>query len=242
MRAEVEDLLQRAGIEGRHVQRGERRLGRAGQRRALAARVVADECERAAARVGARVVGMAQRVHRAVEAGVLAVPDAEHAVVARARQVAGQLRAVDRGRRELLVQSRHEADLGVGEPAELLVEAAEGRPLVAGDERADVQAGGAVGAALVEQHAHERLDPGQEDRALLADILVLEGHLLQLHGDSASPNPLRVRLRRTRVALHPWSPLLTGIGQRTLPLSGTRKAGSGRMSARALSCSQVRSS
>ena len=48
MQAEVEDLLQGARVEGRHVQRGEGRLGRAGQRGALAAGVVADEGERSA--------------------------------------------------------------------------------------------------------------------------------------------------------------------------------------------------
>ena len=81
VQAEVEDLLQRAGVERRHVQRGERRLAGARQRRALAARVVADERERAAVGVRAREVRVAQRVHRAVEARVLAVPDADHAVV-----------------------------------------------------------------------------------------------------------------------------------------------------------------
>ena len=44
------------------------------------------EREHAAARIGADEVAVADRVGGAVEAGRLAVPDAEHAVVARARQ------------------------------------------------------------------------------------------------------------------------------------------------------------
>ena len=67
------------------------------------------------------------------------------------------------------------ADLGAA--LELLVEAAERRALVAGDERAGLQAARAVGAVLVEQHAHEGLDAGEEDPALLEQVLVVEGDL-----------------------------------------------------------------
>src|SRR5439155_23910233 len=91
-------------------------------------------------------VCVAQRVHRAVEAGVLAVPDAEHAVLARSRQVAGQLRAVDRGGGELLVEPGDEVDAvlaaQLAEAHDLLVEAAEPRALAAGGE-----GGGLQGAA-----------------------------------------------------------------------------------------------
>jgi hypothetical protein len=178
VQAEVEDLLEVAGVERREVQGGQRGLGAAGQRRALAARVVADEGERAAGGGGAGEVRVAQRVHRAVQARVLAVPDAEHAVAVGLRQVVGELRAVDGGRGELLVEAGRELDAVLGgevaQAHDLLVEAAERRALVAGDERRGVQAGALVGPVLVEQHAHDRLDAREEDRAALEDVLVLE--------------------------------------------------------------------
>ena len=60
---------------------------------------------------------------------------------------------------------------------ELLVEAAERGALVAGDHRPGGQAAAAVGAVLVEHQAHERLDAGEEDPALLEDVLVVEADL-----------------------------------------------------------------
>ena len=62
----------------------------------------------------------------------------------------------------------------VAEAHDLLVEPAERRALVAGDEGGGVQAGADVGAVLVEQDADERLDAREEDRPLLEDVLVLE--------------------------------------------------------------------
>src|SRR5438477_9384898 len=139
MQAEVEDLLQRAGEHGRDLQRGERRLAGARQRRGLAARVVADEREHAAGGGGAGEVRVADRVHRAIEPRVLAVPDADHAVVLRVGQPHRELRPVDGGRGELLVEAGDEVqEVLSGDAAQahdLLVQAAEGRALVAGGER-----------------------------------------------------------------------------------------------------------
>ena len=106
---------------------------------------------------------MAQRVGRAVDAGRLAVPHGQHAVEARAGQVAGELAAPGGGRAELLVEAGTGDDVVAARTAsrwrcELLVEAAERRALVAGDERAGVQAAARVGAVLVEREPDERLD------------------------------------------------------------------------------------
>ncbi len=67
------------------------------------------------------------------------------------------------------------ADLGAA--LELLVEAAERRALVAGHERARQQSARPVGPVLVEQHADEALDAGEEDAAVLEQVLVVEGDL-----------------------------------------------------------------
>jgi hypothetical protein len=194
------------------VQRGERRLGGARERRRLAARVVADERERPALGVRAGEVRVTERVHRTVEPRVLAVPDPHDAVVLRRGQVLHELRAVDGGRGELLVEAGGELDRVLGaEPAEphhFLVEAAERRALVAGDEGRGVEAGADVGAVLVEQHAHERLDAAEEDRALLEDVLVLQrglgaaeldGTRVRARCDGRAGRPCRFGRRRHEV-------------------------------------------
>ena len=79
--AVVEDLLHAGRIEhGDHVV-DEGELGLVGAGRAFAGVVVAHQGEHAAVLGGAGVVGVAEHVAGAVEAGALAVPHAEHAVV-----------------------------------------------------------------------------------------------------------------------------------------------------------------
>ena len=73
--------------------------------------VVAGEREHAAMLRGAGGIGVLQHVHRAVDAGALAVPDAEHAIDRGAREQGGLLAAPDRGRREVLVEAGLEVDV-----------------------------------------------------------------------------------------------------------------------------------
>ena len=56
-----------------------------------------------------------------------------------------------------------------------LVEPAEGRSPVPGDQGRRVEAAAAIRAVLVEREAHEGLDAGHEDAAGLESILHLEG-------------------------------------------------------------------
>ena len=147
VQAEVEHLLDGARVEGRDVQALEQRLGRARDRRRLRVRVVAHDDHGAAGARDARVVGVTQRVGRAVDAGRLAVPHGENAVEARAGKRAGQLRAPRRGRAQLLVQPRDGDDVvllaHLPLALELPVEPAEWGALVAGDERARASGRGA---------------------------------------------------------------------------------------------------
>src|SRR5690606_24351348 len=110
--------------------------------------------------------------------GPFAVPQPEHAVVARAGEEARLLRAPDRRRRELLVQPRLEADIGRIEillrPPQLTVEPAERRPAVAGDEAGGRQAGAPIEVALRQQQANDRLQPGDEQRATLLPIALIQ--------------------------------------------------------------------
>ena len=103
--AEIEIILQRRRIDHRHHRRGEHLLALMRQRRGLAAMVVAGERDHAAIRRGAGRVGVLERVHRAVDAGALAVPDAEHAIDLGAGEHADLLAAPHRGRRQILVEA-----------------------------------------------------------------------------------------------------------------------------------------
>ena len=91
--------------------------------------------EHAAERRGAGEVAVAERVAGAIDARALAVPHAEHAVVAALAVQLGLLRAPQRGRGEVLVDRRLDHDVVLVEKApgggELLVEAAERRAAIA---------------------------------------------------------------------------------------------------------------
>jgi hypothetical protein len=111
VQAQVEHVLDAARIQHRQAGGHEQGFGLVGQRRGFAQVVVADHGEHAAVGRGARVVGVLDGVHGAVEAGALAVPEPEHAVVARAGKQADLLRPPDRSRGQLLVDAGLEADV-----------------------------------------------------------------------------------------------------------------------------------
>src|SRR5690606_24922607 len=121
----------------------------------------AAECSRASR------VTVLERVAGAVDAGTFAVPQREHARVARAGEQVRLLRAPDRGRREVLVQAGLEANARRIEmllcAPELAVETAERRAAVARHEARGVETRQAVAVALREQQAHERLQSGDEE-------------------------------------------------------------------------------
>ena len=183
--AVVEDLLDAGRRQDRdhRVDEGELRLVRRG--RGFAGVVVAHQREHAAPGRGAGEVGVAERVAGAVDAGALAVPDAEDAVVAALAAHLGLLGAPQRGRREVLVDARLEDD--VGRPAalrrapELLVEPAERRAAVAGDVAGGALADAAVARLLHQGEADDRLRAGEEDPALAEVVFVVEGDGLEAH-------------------------------------------------------------
>src|SRR5207249_12082950 len=79
--------------------------------RRLAAMVVAGQRNHAAVWRGAGRVGMLERVHRAVDAGALAVPDTEYAIDPGAGEHADLLAAPYGGRRQILVETGCELDV-----------------------------------------------------------------------------------------------------------------------------------
>src|SRR6185295_2385416 len=110
---------------------------------------------------------MAEHVAAAVDAGALAVPDADHAIILGAGRQVELLRAPDRGRRQVLVHAGLELDvvllemLSRGE--KLLVIAAEGRAAVAGNEAGGIQPHRPVAPDLRHGQTDQRLDAGQKD-------------------------------------------------------------------------------
>ena len=73
--------------------------------------IVTGQRDHAAIGRGAGRVGMLERVHRAIDAGTLAVPDAEHAIDLGARKHSDLLAAPHRRRRQILVEAGRELDV-----------------------------------------------------------------------------------------------------------------------------------
>jgi len=180
MQAEVEILLDAGGVDDRdgRCDQGGLALVRRGRR--LGHVVVAREGDDAAVLGGAGIVGVLQHVARAIDARALAVPHAEHAVVARAGIEMDLLGAPQRGGGEVLVDARLEFDVVVLDEAlglpQRLVEAAQRRAAVARDVARRVEARCQVTLALHHRQAHQGLRSGQVDPSAFKDVFVVQGH------------------------------------------------------------------
>ena len=187
---EIQHLLHIRRGEHRNTKIPQRVLAAARQRRGLAGGIVADHQQCAPGRAGAGGVGMAQRVAGAIQARRLAVPEAEHALMAGPRKQAHLLAPPHRGGGEILVDCRLEDDSpglqAWRQPPEFPVQAAERGAAVAGDEAGGVQAGGRVQPALVERQAGDRLDAGKVRAAALGVVASgIQAFSLRCH--AASP-------------------------------------------------------
>src|SRR5204863_793777 len=151
-------------------------------RRRLGERIVTGQREHAAPAADAGVVRVLEDVAGAIDAGSLAVPHAEDAVVFRLRKQVGQLRAVDRGGAEVFVEAGDEDDIVLGEQLRVAlegqVETAERRATIPRDQRRRAHATSRVRAVLIERQPDERLDAGQEDGALFQAVLGLEREIV----------------------------------------------------------------
>ncbi|MGY3468130.1 hypothetical protein ACVW0I_005001 [Bradyrhizobium sp. LM6.11] len=121
---------------------------------------------------------MTEHVAAAIDAGTLAVPDADHAVILGAGGEVELLRAPDRGRGQILVHAGLELDvvllemLARGE--ELLVIAPERRAAIAGDEARGVQPRGTVAPDLGHRQADQRLNAGCENMSRVLGVFLIE--------------------------------------------------------------------
>ena len=131
-------------------------------------RVVAREGQDAPKRRDTGAVRVAQRVAAAIDAGRLAVPDAEDALVLRAFPQTRHLATPDRGGGEVLVQGGAYDNVRRVQPClllrQLLVVAAERGATIAGDETCRVEPGSRIQLTLQQRQADQRLDAGQQHR------------------------------------------------------------------------------
>src|SRR5262249_40830450 len=110
----------------------------------------------------------------------LAIPDAEHAVVARAGIEVDLLGAPQRGGGEVLVGAGLELDVVLLDEAlglpQRLVEAAQRRAAIARDVARGIEVGGKVALALHHRQPHQRLRSGQIDPPAFQQVFVVESH------------------------------------------------------------------
>ncbi len=153
MAGDIERFLRVAGEQQRHVQVDHRGIARRRHGRRLGTRVVADHGDDAAVGSGAGEHGVADRITGAIDAGALAVPHAEDAVVQAIVECDGKLAPHHRRCGELLVDARLIDDRQVGNCAQgaldLLAERSDRRPLIATDERRCVETVATIETELV---------------------------------------------------------------------------------------------
>jgi len=183
--AEIEIILQRCRIEDRHHRCGEYLFALVRQGRRLAAVVVAGKRKDAAVARRTRRIGMLERVHRAVDAGPLPVPDAEDAIDLGAGIEADLLATPDRGRGQILVEAGYEGDviglqMRLGPPQRMVVHA-ERRPAIAGDETCGLEIVRAIALALQQRQPDQRLDARKIDPPGVEPVFVVQVHLHQRH-------------------------------------------------------------
>src|SRR5262245_24315182 len=128
---------------------------------------------------------MTEDVAGAVDAGSLAVPEAEHAVELALSAQFRLLRAPDRGRGNVLVEAGLEANVVFVERSlradELLIESAEGGAAIASDVTRGIEAGAAITLLLHQAQAHDSLEAGHENPALGQVVFVIERDLIERH-------------------------------------------------------------
>ena len=134
-------------------------------------------------------IGMAEGIARAIDPRRLAVPHAEHTIIFGVAMQPGLLATPHGGRGEVFVQARLEDDiLGPqklrGCP-QLLIEPAQRRPAIAGDETGGVESGGAVARLLQQGEAHQRLGAGHDDAAGAGGIFIVQSNIAQRHHESS---------------------------------------------------------
>ncbi len=171
--------------------------------------IVTRHRQHAAERGSSLRIGVFEDIATAIYTGTLPVPHTEYPVEAGARKQRCLLAAPHGGGREVLVHAGLEMDIVPLEETlrapELLVEAAQGRPAIPGNESCGVEARRRVQLALHQGESNQRLYSGQEYPTRLQVVFVLQGyvrvcesHLVFSEVCSREAASIGVRTRRLR--------------------------------------------
>ena len=184
--AVVEDFLNVGRVQHRNRGSDEGMLALVRQRRGFAAVVVTRQQQHAALGRHTRRIRMLEHVAGTVDARPLAVPHGEHAVVPGTGEQVGLLAAPHRGGGQLFVDARLEVDgvlleVVAGFP-EALVQPAQGRAAIAGNEAAGVQATCLVALMLEHRQTGQGLGTGEVQVPGGKAVLVVQTDLGQRHG------------------------------------------------------------
>jgi hypothetical protein len=140
--------------------------------------VVAGQHQHTAMLGNAGRVAMLEYVTTAVDPGPLAVPHGEHAVVARAREQVGLLAAPYRRRAQLFVDAGLEVDVVflqvIARIPQALVQTAQRRAAIAGDEAGGIESEGGVTLLLQHGQAGQRLGAGQVEVTSSEAVFVIQ--------------------------------------------------------------------
>ena len=142
--------------------------------------VVAINQQHAAIWVCAGIVGVFEGIARAVDAGALAVPDAEHTIDLTARHKIELLRSPHRGCRQILVETGLEENIVLaqvrgGLPQRAII-TTQWRAAIAGDEPGSVEPLGAVALALHDRQTYHSLYARQEHSPTGSRVLVFQAY------------------------------------------------------------------
>jgi hypothetical protein len=129
-----------------------------------------------------------ERVHGAVDAGALAIPDTEHAIDLGAGEHADLLAAPHGGGRQVLVETGCELDVmlleeGFGAPQRMVVHA-ERRAAVSGDKARGTEPRRAIPFALQHGKSDQRLRTGEEYAFRIQTIFVVQPNFHQRHSSA----------------------------------------------------------
>ena len=157
------EFMDTCGRQERHEGGLEIMVALVGQGGRFGAVIIADDGEHAAMRRGAGGIAVLQHIHGAIEAGALAVPDAEHAIALGFRVQCHVLAAPDGGGAQFLVHARNEVNILFLQPLlgapQFLIITAQRRTAITGNETASVQPGGGIAPFLHQRQADEGLHP-----------------------------------------------------------------------------------
>ncbi len=179
--AQVQHFLHIGGAQHRHRGADKHMLRLVRQGGGLAGVVIPRHRQHPAVSGGAEGIGVLDHIHAAIHPRPLAVPHAEHAIVAGAGKQVGLLAAPHRGGGQILVHPGLEVHIVLVQPGfglpHGLVHAAHGGAAITGDKGSGIEPALQVPLVLQHRQAHQRLDAGHVGPGRIQRVLVVQRNL-----------------------------------------------------------------